>query len=176
MNRTLLISTGIVIATFAIVAFVQGWIPTAPQQSERGTNGPEPVRAAAFTLADIETGEVITLETYEDEPLVIHVFASWCALCTGTARSVASYADQDPFNVLLIAADSRETDAQLIAFKERVGRDSWRIARLTPEVERAYGVRSLDTKFVIDAQGSIIHSDSRSWSASDAQRYLEAVV
>lgn len=169
-RNTILISAVIVLATVGVVALVQGWVPTA---SDEPAQAPE-MRAASFTLTDLETGDEITLDSYAGEPLVIHVFASWCALCTGTARSIASY--EADFNVLLISADTRESDAQLLEFKERFGTESWRVARLTPEVERSYAVRSLDTKFVIDAEGMISHTDTRSWRASDAERYIGDVV
>ena len=166
-SKPLFISAGIVIATFLIVVLVQGG--EDPQPSE------ERVHAASFSLTDIETGGEITLESYDGEPLVIHVFASWCGLCSSTARSIASYADEEDFNVLLISADTRESEQALLEFKERLGRDSWRIARLTPEMERAYAVRSLDTKFVI-ADGEIVYSDTRSWRADDARRHIGGVV
>ena len=161
MNRAILI-TSIVLATALLVALVQGWNPRTSEEQ------PEAL-AASFSLTDVETGEQITLSDYEDDTLVIHVFAGWCALCTGTARSIAAY--DDDFSVLLISADGRESDLDLISFKERHGRADWRVARLTPEFERDYSVRSLDTKYVI-RDGAITYTDSRSWRVEDARRAI----
>ena len=169
MARTFIIVAGIVLATAIVVALVQGGGTTSGEDLET-------ITAPSFTLTDLESGDELTLESYAGEPLVIHFFASWCALCTGTAQSIAGYADEAEFNVLLVAVDSRESDADLIGFKERIGRDSWRVARLTPDVERSYAVRSLDTKYVIDADGSISHSDNRAWRAGEAARFIGDVV
>ena len=169
MARTFIIVAGIVLATVIVVAFVQGSGST-PEP------GIESVPAPPFTLTDLESGDELTLESYAGEPLVIHFFASWCPLCTGTARNIADYADEADFNVLLVAVDSRESDAELIEFKERIGRDWWNVARLTPDVERSYAVRSLDTKFVIDSDGAISHSDNRAWRAGETARFIGEVV
>lgn len=169
MNRnTIGISVAIVFSTIALVMIIQGiGSNTTPDDTRT-----EAISAASFSLTDIETGEMIALETYSGEPVVMHVFASWCALCTQTARSISAYNEEEEFNVLLISADSRETDDSLIRFKQEHGHESWKIARLTPEFERAYGVRSLDSKFIIDDQGLIAHSDSRIWRIDDARRLI----
>ena len=173
MARAVGTKESLIIAVFIFVSIAVFMLAnTGDETPEEQMREAQADPAPALSLADLESNEAISLDAYTDRPLLIHFFASWCPLCSNTARNVATYYDEaGDFDVLLVALDPRETDDTLVSFKSENGRESWRLARLTPVVEDAFDVRSLDTKVVI-ADGEIVHRDNQGWQSADARRIL----
>ena len=134
--------------------------------------------APAFTLVDAQ-GESVSLEDFRGEPLVLNVWASWCAPCVEELPFFQQLysevngevdADAESLNVLLLNNDENPAEAvaflndlgvtlptaleptkeQLTAFKaQNISLDE------TSNVLRDYRVRGMPTTFFIDAEGVI---------------------
>lgn len=135
--------------------------------------------APDFQLVNFETGEKINRDSFKGKPTLIHFFAYWCPRCSYTANNVAPYDDAtggNAFNVLLVSIDSSATDADILSFKQRYGRSDWVLAKLNGKIEQDYNVRYLDTKYLLDENGVIRHTDFKTWDYNEAQNFIGSVL
>lgn len=97
-------------------------------------------------------GERFSLSDYRGNPLLLHFWASWCAICRVEQGSIAAIAEDWPvITVVVQSGDAGEVRRYLeehdLAFPVVVDGDG-RLARL-------YGVTGVPVSFVIDATGRI---------------------
>lgn len=103
------------------------------------------LRGGSFSLSDFRGG-----------PLLLHFWASWCAICRVEQSSIEAIAEDWP--VLTVAMQSGDTgevrrylDKHELAFPVVVDEEG-RLARL-------YGVTGVPVSFVIDADGRIRYTE-----------------
>jgi peroxiredoxin len=137
-------------------------------------------KAPNFSLTDIN-GNNISLTNFKGEPVVMWFFAAWCATCIPEAKALSqihkAYHDKG-VEVVMIDVWPGETLEDLNRFMKAAGTSVedgfW--AFDTGEVAVIYGVRSLDTTFVIDRRGFIAYKDERPTDYSTLSRELEKVL
>lgn len=117
--------------------------------------------APAFRLVDME-GRVVTQGSLLSggRPGLIFFTATWCFPCVEGLRHLQRFQQElgasQALGVLVVFVDPRETEGDLRAYRDRHGFPrSWFYARDTDRMIWKYGVRSLDTKFLLDPQGVI---------------------
>lgn len=110
-------------------------------------------------------GEEVSLATYRGKPLLLHFWASWCAICELEQGSINSVV-QEGWPMVTIAYSSGEAE-EIKRYMERKGISSWvTIVDNDGELARQYGVIGVPTSYVLDSEGSIRFSEvgmSSSW-------------
>ncbi len=108
-------------------------------------------RAPVFDAQWLQGGE-FSLSDYRGAPLLLHFWASWCAICRLEQGSIAAIAEDWP--VLTVAMQSggasevrRYLDEHDLVFPVVVDEDA--------ALARLYGVTGVPISFVIDADGKI---------------------
>ena len=135
--------------------------------------------APAFSLIDA-SGESVTLADFQGTPLVLNVWASWCAPCVEELPFFQSIYDKvnpdggaaDEQNLNLLLLNNGENPAEAVAFLQALGvtlptaleptkeqREAFKARGValedTADVLRRYRVRGMPTTFFIDAEGVV---------------------
>jgi thiol-disulfide isomerase/thioredoxin len=80
-----------------------------------------PMRAPAITGLDPITGDTASVTSVRSKPVVVTVWASWCAPCARGAPALASFARQHAGDAVVIGLDLDDEPADARAFYERFG-------------------------------------------------------
>ncbi len=114
-------------------------------------------RPPDFALKDAWGRPVSLTSLTEKSPGLVFFTATWCLPCIEGLRALKRFERETgpAFETLIVFIDPNESEADLRAFRDRYGFPSrWFYARDDGEMARAYRVRYLDTKFLLD-QGTI---------------------
>lgn len=128
-----------------------------------------------FTVTEVG-GSTISRESVKDKPTIIWFTTTWCVPCQIGAREVAKLDNQlgdDRFNVLVVFVDPRETDSDLINWRDKFANKDWIVAfdnELTNLATRV-NLKFLDSKFLIDKNSVIKNID---FKTAD-ENYLNAI-
>lgn len=109
--------------------------------------------APDFTVELIEGG-TFTLSESRGRPVVVNLWASWCAPCRTEIPDISAYADANP-EVDVIGVAVRDVEGDARAFADGIGA-SYPLALGTPQVEDAYPSIGLPATYVIDADGVVV--------------------
>jgi peroxiredoxin len=164
--RRRLLRIGLTLAGLAVVGILlvnhiqqtQGGVlfQTAPS-GEIGTRVGD--TAPDFRLRDIDGTIVTRSSLLADKPGLVYFTATWCPRCIPGLRGLAKFEQGvggDPFRVLIVFVDPRETDDDLRAFRQRFAFPMhWHYALDRDEMVVKYRVRNLSTGFVLDRAGVI---------------------
>lgn len=116
----------------------------------RGTaEGPAP-QLVGTTIA----GEPVALSELRGEPLMVHFWATWCGVCRAEEHNVKAVSEDH--RVITVATRSG-SPAELSAYAREAGLEAPILSDPTGGLAAAWGVRSLPTSFIIDADGAIRH-------------------
>ncbi len=122
-------------------------------------------RPAPPFLVDALDGRELSLDTFRGRPLVINVFASWCASCRDELpRFVRAYARHA--NVAFLAIDEQEGPSVARTFAHHMG-VRFAIAVDGGPMAAAYGASTIPETIVIDRHG-IVRTISRGAIGEDA--------
>lgn len=170
--RALLASAGIAalaaVATLAVAAGASG------QELETPERTPGAVGEAEYdwALRDLN-GERFLLERYRGQPLVLNVWATWCAPCVAELASLERLAGSLEGTGIQLLIVSPEPAERVRAFLRRHG------YRLPAAVEdqrmpAAFELRALPTTYVLDASGRIVlrHRGAAEWDRPEVRRFL----
>lgn len=121
------------------------------------------VTAPDFDVADAFGRAVSRSSLIDQKPGLIFFTTTYCLPCIEGLGHLARFQhDVGPsaFNVLIVFVDPYETDGGLRNYQEGFGfPQTWYYALDTDAMVAKYGVRALDTKFVIDSSGVIRYAD-----------------
>lgn len=108
-------------------------------------------QAPAFAGQSL-AGAPLALADYRGRPLLLHFWATWCPICRWEHAGIAALAeDYAVLGVAMQSGDTSEVQAHL-------ARADGRFTVLNdPDgaLSRRYGVRSVPTTFILDAEGKI---------------------
>ncbi len=97
-------------------------------------------------------GEVVTLEEYRGEPLLLHFWASWCPVCKFEEGAISAVAEDWP--VLTVAMQSG-SDEEIRGFMQEQGLNWRTISDEAGLLSSQYGIQGVPVSFIIDAEGNI---------------------
>lgn len=115
-------------------------------------NKPAPV----FTLKTID-GKEVSLESLKGKVVIVDFWATWCPPCRREMPVLEQYYKSNKYkNIAMIAVstDRAETIANVPEFIRTNG-ITFTVAYGDPEVQKAYGVQSIPSLFIIDKNGNI---------------------
>jgi thiol-disulfide isomerase/thioredoxin len=120
--------------------------------------------APAFTLENVETGEMVALRQYEGEVVLLDFWATWCPPCK-KQMPVIQTIHEDPslenVKVLSINTDARAPDrrAKVMGFLRETGY-TFDTLLDTGQTQANYGVRSIPTLVVVGPDGKIQYAQA----------------
>jgi thiol-disulfide isomerase/thioredoxin len=113
---------------------------------------PEPAIAASFQWLDAKH-RLHSLDEYRGQPLILHLWASWCPPCRQELPSLAAWQHAHS-GVVVLPVSVDESSADAVDFL-RARHIDLPLLLSDPDQAAALGVRVLPTSFLIDAHGTI---------------------
>lgn len=129
-----------------------------------------------FSLESVDNGTV-SLRPLE-KPTVLFFMAAWCTSCKQEESHLRQVRQQYGDNVRLISIDAdpdRDTMQDLAAFKKQYGGD-WIHVMATTQLIQTYRLTSLDTTYIINAEGVTAYKDKGVTSVNTFTEQLEKVL
>lgn len=142
---------GIVVTSVILVSLVT---PADPSTSYRPTGAPRPLPEAP--LADVDEQEFAgILVGLRGTPVVVNVWASWCAPCRAEMPLLERAADDYAGEVVFLGVASRDSRREAARFLDDVGVTYPNVFDERGAVRRALGVRGFPTTYVFGADGTL---------------------
>lgn len=167
-------SRGVRVASTVIgIAIVIGLIVVAVSQS-RSAPGAQPLGpGSALPLATGSTldGNPIALASFVGKPLVVNLWASWCAPCRLEAPGLAAVA-RARSSVAFIGVNVRDQPADAKAFVSQYSIPYPSLVDPRGEVEAMFGANGIPTTLFVDSSGII----RRTWIGPLDERQLNDFV
>ncbi len=115
------------------------------------------------------------LSSFRGKPLIINVWASWCAPCRAEMASLDSLSKRyksKPFKVIGISTDDYPEKAY--NFLERAGIGFENFIDVKLELENMLGADRLPLTLLIDAKGKVLarHYGARDWDSVEARQMI----
>ena len=102
-------------------------------------------------------GSAVSLQDFQNQPVLLHFWASWCKICRFEQGAISSITDKWP--VLTVAMESG-TDEQVVHFMRQHNLSWHTINDETGGLADRYGVAGVPTSFIIDSKGKIRFRES----------------
>lgn len=138
----------VVFVAVVAIGLLVGWIVTGDSAAvaEVGQTAPD------FTVEIIDGGS-FTLSEQEGQPVVVNLWASWCAPCRTEIPDISAFADANPDTVVIgVAIEDSEQGAR--DFAAEIGA-SYPLALGTSAVEDAYPNFGLPVTYILDEHGVV---------------------
>ena len=126
-----------------------GWIVKqgSPDVAEIGEPAPD------FTVELIDGG-TFTLSEAQGRPVIVNLWASWCAPCRKEIPDISAFATANPeVSIVGVAVQDPEKDSR--EFAATIGA-AYPLALGTTEFEDAYPHLGLPATYIIDESGTVI--------------------
>lgn len=114
-----------------------------------------------FSLIEAD-GRTVTNQSLGGKPSIVWFTTSYCIPCQQGAALVAKLDDElggDAFDVLVVFVDPGEPMSALTNWRDRFANDDWMVALDDGTLSEKVGLRYLDSKFLLDASGTIRNID-----------------
>ena len=137
-------------AIFAVVLIIK----LRPQMALLGVGS----KAPAFTAIDLRTGRPASLANYRGRPILINIWATWCAPCRvempALERLAKKLAGTD-FRVVAVSVD--QDDSTVVdAFVRELGLSFDVLHNQAGDIRQRYQTTGVPESFVIDRDGVIV--------------------
>jgi cytochrome c biogenesis protein CcmG, thiol:disulfide interchange protein DsbE len=178
MSGRRLIVLSVVLVLAGLAALVVGGLllaggndATGPRDSASGTVEVD-ARAPAIVGRDPVTGTTVSLARVKKKPVVLTVWASWCAACRRQAARFGRFARKHRREVATIGLDLEDEAADARAFYERVGWTFRSIGDPDGKLVARLGVEELPTTLFLDRDRLIVARVAGVASRRDLERGL----
>lgn len=147
----------VVVALGLLVAGAVGWAalrePDLPDFVASGDAAPIPAEGS-FPPVSLEEFEAI-LVGQRGRPVVVNIWASWCAPCRTEMPLLQSAAETYAGEVAIVGVASNDGSVEARAFLRELGLTFPNVFDSTGEIRVALGLTAYPTTFVFDAEGVI---------------------
>lgn len=169
---------GFVVALMAIARFAAApssgsAVAVAPTSMSKSSSGPasspasnaggqphgrivdedRPLLPPLFVFRDDKTSEPVALAGPRAKPMLLHLWASWCGPCRAELPSLFALGRKGWVDVVAVTVDDRFGDVVRFFGGQLPPEVVW---DKTITLERALGVRSIPTTFLVDTSGHVI--------------------
>jgi cytochrome oxidase Cu insertion factor (SCO1/SenC/PrrC family) len=163
------------VSIFAVTAFhLRSGAPSATASGIVGTRVGD--TAPDFRLVDTNGAAVTRSSLVAERPGLMFFTATWCLPCVEGLKHLMKFqqdAGGNPFTVLIVFVDPRETDGDLREYRDRFSfPPTWHYALDRDNVVTRYQLRYLDTKYALDRAGVIRYAD---YSPADYKTWVRAL-
>jgi len=97
-------------------------------------------------------GEAFDLEKYRGSPVLVHFWATWCAVCRLESKNIAALAEDYP---VITVATWVENENEVEAYLQAEGLDMPVIVDMDRRWARKYAIKAVPYSFIIDRNGYI---------------------
>ncbi len=135
--------------------------PQAPtSDADRDADRRAPLLPALFVVQNATAKTQIVLAGPRAKPLLLHLWASWCGPCRAELPALLAF--HGPAEVLAVTVDDRFDDVMAFFGGNIPAQVAW---DSTISLERALGVHSIPTTFLIDTAGRVIdrYDGAQAW-------------
>jgi len=130
------------------IGLVVGWIVGGDSVAVAAVGQPAP----DFTVEIID-GDSFTLSEWQGQPVVINLWASWCAPCRTEIPDISAFADANP-NAVVVGVAVEDSEQSARDFAAEIGA-SYPLALGTTAVEDAYPNFGLPVTYIVDEDGVV---------------------
>lgn len=135
--------------------------------------------APDFTLNDLTTGKTLSLSDFKGKPVILTFWATWCPRCWEELDYVsARFSDDSSVQILLVNMETQSSSpAHLKRIKKKAAEHQVKFPMLLDKklkVWDIYGVNSLPTTVIVDAEGKVAFAEPNFYFAS--RDNIEAVI
>lgn len=170
MNRkVLLIGLAVILPLLGLLFFALGNDPTRIRSPLIGKSAP------AFTLRDVTTGEIVSLDTVKGKPMVVNFWATWCVPCYAEHPYLVAAARQYGDQVLFLGVVYEDEEEAINRFLRQYGRSYPVVQDLDGRAAIAYGVYGVPETFFIDASGNIAAKHEGPLDPAAIRQYLSQI-
>ncbi|HUP58932.1 MAG TPA: DsbE family thiol:disulfide interchange protein [Thermoanaerobaculia bacterium] len=167
MNRNvLLIGLAVILPFLGLLFFALGKDPTRIRSPLIGKAAPE------FTLRDVTTGEIVSLESARGKPMVVNFWATWCVPCYAEHPYLVAAARQYGDQVLFVGVVYEDEEEAINRFLRQYGRSYPALQDQDGRAAIAYGVYGVPETFFIDGKGQIVAKHEGPLDQATLQQYL----
>lgn len=170
MNRKVLLIGLVVILPLLGTLFVAlGNDPTRIRSPLIGESAPE------FTLRDVTTGEVVSMESARGKPMVVNFWATWCVPCYAEHPHLVAAARQYDDQALFVGVVYEDEEEAVSRFLQQYGRSYPVLRDLDGRAAIAYGVYGVPETFFIDSSGRIVAKHEGPLDQTTLRQYLSQI-
>ncbi|RDV40051.1 TlpA family protein disulfide reductase [Bradymonadaceae bacterium TMQ3] len=165
-NMALSTLIGLVVGVLLVVNAWNLWGPTAGLRS--GQPAPD------LALPMLGTGEVVDLQDYRGQVVLIDFWATWCPPCREQMPTLQRLADDPEFEAAVLSVNTDDPTADREALVETyLDYNGLTLPTLLDEgpVRARFKVRAVPTLVVVDAQGRVVTSSSGLHSEADLRAF-----
>ena len=157
-RRHVLLRAGQITATGVLaIVLVTQLTPEATSRDYRPEGEPLPVPATQLAAVDADAFGGI-LVGLRGTPVIVNVWASWCAPCRVEMPLLERAAEEYSGRVAFLGLASRDSRAGATDFLDAVDVSYPNLFDADGEVRRALGVRGFPTTFVFGADGTLLEA------------------
>lgn len=170
MNRkVLIIGLAVILPLLGILLAGLGKDPTRIRSPLIGKTAPE------FTLRDVSTGDIVSLESARGKPMVVNFWATWCVPCYAEHPYLVAAAKQYGSEALFVGVVYDDEEEAINRFLQQYGRSYPALQDPDGRAAIAYGVYGVPETFFIDSSGTIVAKHEGPLDPATLRQYLTQI-
>lgn len=112
--------------------------------------------APSFSLQDLSTGDLVRLNSFERQPVVLNFWSSNCEICTQEMPALQQVADDFKGRMNFVGVDVADPEGQARTFARKFGVTYPLVADPDGTTAAAYRVDALPVTFILSPGGTIV--------------------
>ena len=168
-KKVLIIGLAVILPLLGILLIGLGNDPTKIRSPLIGKAAPE------FTLRDVSTGEIVSLESARGKPMVVNFWATWCVPCYAEHPYLVEAANRYGSQAMFVGVVYEDEEEAINRFLRQYGRAYPALQDADGRAAIAYGVYGVPETFFIDSSGTIVAKHEGPLDATALREYLAQI-